>query len=323
MSPRMRARLTLACGDYDLNDALADGRVQPQGVRLTVLRLPSPERHARMALHREFDVCELSMATYLAMVGTGDRSLIAIPAFPHRRFRHGYLFVRSDGGIDAAEQLSGARIGLRTWETTAGVWVRGILQDDHGVDLRSIDWVTQDDEDVPLRHANAYRIGRAAPGASVSEMLRAGELEAIIYPEASVVGGSVRRLFEDPKAAEIAYHRRTGIFPIMHTVVVRRELVDEMPWLPRELLEAFRRSKELAFRAMRDPRRVSLAWLSEALLEQEQILGDDPWAYDFAGNAHVLDTLVRYAHEQGLLPEPIPASALFAPSTLDPLPTYR
>lgn len=319
----MPARITLACGDYDLNDALADGRVQPQGVRLTVLRLPSPERHARMVLHREFDVCELSMATYLAMVGAGDSSLVAIPAFPHRRFRHGYVFVRSTGRIDTPEQLNGARIGLRTWETTAGVWLRGILQDDHGVDLRSIEWVTQDDEDVPLRHANAYRIRRAAPGASVSEMLRAGELEAIIYPEASVVGRSVRRLFEDPKAVEIAYYRRTGIFPIMHTVVVRRELVDEMPWLPRELLKAFRRSKELAFQAMRDPRRVSLAWLSEALAEQEQVLGADPWAYDFPSSARVLDTLVRYATEQGLLPAPIPSSALFTPSTLVPLPTYR
>ena len=316
-----RSALSLACGDYDINRALADGRIRPQGVDLTVLTLPSPERHARMATHREFDICELSMATYLAIIGSGDRSLVAVPAFPHRRFRHGFIFVGPASRIESPEQLGGMRIGLRTWQTTAGLWARGILQDDHGVDLRSIEWVTQDPEDVPVRPMEAYRIRRTDPGTTVVEELRAGSLDALIYPEAPREEG-VRRLFPDPKAAEVDYYRRTGIFPIMHTVVIRRELVEAMPWLAREVLDAFRRSKDEAFRALRDPRRVSLAWLRESLEEQEAILGSDPWAYEFAPNRSTLETLIRYAHEQGFVPERLAPEELFVPSSLEALPTY-
>ena len=315
------SRLSLAVGDYDINRALVAGEVSPQGVELTVLTLPSPERHARMAVHREFDICEFSMATLLAMHGAGDRSLIAVPAFPHRRFRHGFIYVRDGSDLRRPEDLGGRRVGLRTWQTTAGLWLRGILGDDHGVDLRSIEWITQDPEDVPLRHATGYSITRAADGANVVDMLLTGELDALIYPEQPSAPG-VRALFADPKAAEVDYYRRTGIFPIMHAVVMRRELVEELAWLPREILEAFRRSKERAFDAMRDPRRISLAWLRQAIDEQEAILGPDPWAYDYASNAKALETLIRYAHEQGFIAEPSSPADLFAASTIEDLPSY-
>lgn len=314
-------RLTLACGDYDINRGLIEGRVAPRGVNLTVLAMPSPERHARMAAHGEFDVCELSMATFLAMLGTGDRSLVAVPAFPHRRFRHGFLFVGPHTRIQSPADLNGGRIGLRTWQTTAGLWLRGILQDDHGLDLRSVEWVTQDAEDVATAGLDAFRLRQVEPGTTVVEQLLAGELDALIYPEAPDAPG-VRRFWADAKAEEIAWFGRTGIFPIMHTVVIRRELVEEMPWLAREVLDAFRRSKDEAFAAMRDPRRISLAWWREAREEQERILGPDPWAYDLARNRTSLETLVRYAHEQGFLPEPIPVDELFVPSTREDLPAY-
>jgi 4,5-dihydroxyphthalate decarboxylase len=313
--------LTLAVGDYDINRGLITGAVSPQGVALTVLTLPSPERHARMALHREFDICEFSMATLLAMHGAGDRSLVAVPAYPHRRFRHGFVYVREGAAIQRPEDLSGRRIGLRTWQTTAGLWLRGILSDEHGVDLRSVEWITQDAEDVPLEHATGYSIRQAAPGENVVDMLLAGELDALIYPEEPRVAG-IRPLFADPKAAEIDYFRRTAIFPIMHAVVLRRELAEELAWLPREVLVAFRRSKQLAFDAMRDPRKVSLAWLRQALDEQEAILGPDPWTYDFASNRTTLETIVRYAHEQGFVPEPFSPEDLFAPATVEELPSY-
>lgn len=320
-----RRMLTLALGDYDINRAIATGEETPQGVDLTVITLPSPERHARMVRHAEFDVCELSLATLLALHGAGRRDLVAIPAFPHRRFRHGFAFVRADGPVVRPEDLSGRRVGLRTWQTTAGLWLRGILQDDHGVDLRSIEWVTQDAEDVPMPASSGFRFRRAGPD-NVVAMLARGDLDALIYPEAppgvDAPGAPLRRLFPDPKAAEMDYHRRTGIFPPMHAVVLRRELADELPWLARELLEAFRRSKDRAFAAMRDPRRVSLAWLRDALDEQEAALGPDPWAYDFVRTAPALDTLIRYAHEQALVEGPFPAADLFAPSTLEDLPSY-
>lgn len=314
--------LTLACGDYDINRALISGAVTPQGLSLTTLTLPSPERHARMARHREFDACELSMATLLAMHGSGDTSLVAIPAFPHRRMRHGYIFVPEQSAIREPGDLNGKRIGLRTWQTTAGLWARGILQDEHGVDLSSIEWVTQDAEDIPMEHAGTYAIARVPDGSNIVDLLRSGHLDAAIYPEQLGGRPGIRRLFADSRSAEIAYHQRTGHFPIMHTVVVRRELVDAMPWIARELLLAFRRSKQLAFDALRDPRRVSLVWLREALEEQEAVLGPDPWAYEFARNEATLATMVRYAHEQGFISEPFPAAALFVPSTLEELPIY-
>lgn len=322
MEPFVTRHLTVACGDYDINHALATGGATARGLSLTVLRMPSPERHRRMARHREFDVCELSMATYLAILGTGDRSLVAIPAFPHRRFRHGFIFVAERADIATPADLNGRRVGLRTWQTTAGLWARGILQDEHGVDLQSIEWVTQDAEDVPMEPDRVPGLRRVPEGGSVVGMLRAGDLDALIYPEAPVGVPGIRRLFADSRAAEIAYYQRTGIFPIMHTVVVRRELVDEMPWMPREVLEAFRRSKQIAFEAMRDPRRVSLAWWREALEQQEEVLGPDPWAYDYERNRAALETIVRYAHEQGMLPEPLPARDLFVPSTLEDPPRY-
>lgn len=313
-------RLTLACGDYDINRALIEGRAAVRGVSLTVLAMPSPERHARMAIHREFDICELSMATYLAMVGSGDRSLVAVPAFPHRRFRHGFLFVGAHSTMREPAELNGGSIGLRTWQTTAGLWLRGILQDDHGLDLRSIEWVTQDAEDVGGA-VEGYRIRRVAAGGSVVDDLVAGRLDALIYPEAPTAGG-VRRFWRDSKAQEIAYVQRTGIFPIMHAVVIRRELVEELPWLAREVLLAFRHSKDDAFAAMRDPRRVSLAWWREARDEQEAILGPDPWAYDVARNRSTLETMVRYGREQGLVRGNLSVDDLFVPSTVEDLPAY-
>ncbi len=321
-----RLTLSLACGDYDLNRALIEGLVAPAGVRLVVHVLPSPERHWRMARYQEFDVCEFSLASYLVGLGRSTLPVLAVPAFPHRRFRHGYVLCRPGSGIQGPKDLEGRRVGLRTWQTTAGLWMRGILQDDHGVDLTTITWVTQDDEDVPLDPPRRHRLERAPPDRSVLDLLEAGELDALIYPEPPkpeiVDRLGLYRLFPRPKDAEIDYFRRTGYFPIMHTVVVRRSLLEAHPWLAREVLVAFRASKDRAFRAMRDPRRVSLAWFAEALAEQEAILGPDPWAYAFAPSERLLATVIRWAHEQELIPEPVSPGALFHPAVLEELPSY-
>jgi 4,5-dihydroxyphthalate decarboxylase len=274
----MAVPLSIALGDYDVNDGLILGTVRVPGVELTPLVMPSPERHWRMVRHLEFDVCELSLATYLALRDRGGFPATAIPAFPHRRLRHGYAFVNAAAGIGRPADLAGRRVGVRNWGTTAGLWLRGILTDEHGLDLASIDWVAQDD-DLPLDIA-PYRLRRVPAGASVVEMLLAGELDGLIYPEAPppevLADPRMARLFPDPRAAEIAYLERGGPFPIMHTVVVRDVLVDAHPWLARALLDAFTASTELAFRRMRDPRRVSLAWFAEAMAEQRRHLGDAP-----------------------------------------------
>jgi 4,5-dihydroxyphthalate decarboxylase len=318
--------LSLAVGDYDINQALIRGEVAPQGVELTVITAPSPQRHWRMIRNAEFDVCELSMGSALAAHDRGEPALVAIPAFPHRRFRHGYVFVATGSGIRTPKDLDGRRVGIRSWQTTAGLWARGILQDDHGVDLRSIDWIAQDEEDIPLQPGHGFRIGRAPEGREVTEMLLEGDLDALIYPELPEAvrraDPRVGRLFPDPKAAEMDYVARTGFFPIMHTVVIRAEVADANPWLPRELLVAFEASRQRAFDAMRDPRRVSLAWFAEAMEEQRRILGEDPWAYDFVRNRRALETMVRWSHEQGMISRRFDPAELFATSTLEAPPRY-
>lgn len=321
-----RIHLSLACGDYDINRALIEGTVRPDGVDLTVIVEPSPQRHWRMGRYREYDVCEFSLASYLAMRDRGDFPVIAIPAFPHRRFRHSYVFTNARSGIRHPKDLEGRNVGLRTWQTTAGVWMRGILQDDHGVDLRRVRWFGQDEEDVPLALPPGIALERVPEGKTVTAMLEEGELDALIYPElpAAVARRDprVRRLFDDPRREEVAYFERTGIFPIMHTVVVQESVLAAHPWVAVNLFRAFRESKDRAFAAMRNPRAISLAWVQEALEQQERVLGRDPWAYGFAANRVALETLIRYAHEQGLMARRMSADSLFYPTTLEELPRY-
>ncbi len=320
-----RLRLTLSCGDYDITRGLIDGTAPIEGVDLTVIALSSPERHWRMTRHLEFDICELSMASFLVGHGQGA-PYAAIPAFPHRRFRHGYVFCNPEAGVRTVRDLGGARVGLRTLQTTAGLWVRGILQHEYGVDLGSITWVAQDEEEVPLPPNFRLRLERAPWGDDVDAMLVRGALGAVIYPEnlPSFASGhpNVRRLFEDYKAEEIRYYRKTGVFPIMHTVVIRRELVDRHPWLPQSALKGFEASKRRAYRRMLDPRRISLAWVLPLMEEQRMVMGEDPWPYTLEANRTALETLIGYAFEEGCIAARPAVDELFFESTHDALPAY-
>ena len=327
MTDRRELHLSLACGDYDINRGIVDGLDKIQGVDAVPMTMPSPERHWRLMRHHEFDICELSMASYLAMRDRHSDPYIAVPAFPHRRFRHSYIFVNPAAGIRRAKDLEGKAIGLRTWQTTAGLWTRGILQEHYGVDIRSIAWYTQDEEDIPLDLASkGFTQKRVPEGENVDNMLLDGRLQALVYPELppSYRSGDSRivRLFEDAKTEEQRYFQATGIFPIMHAVVIREELVDQYPWLPMNVVKAFRASKDRAFRAMEDPRRVSLAWFREALEEQRSVMGDDPWAYDLPRNQHGVEAIAGYAYDQGLTSRRLSVDELFHPGGVDDPPKY-
>lgn len=316
--------VSLAVGKSDLNQALLDGRVTVPGADLTVLSYPSPERHWRMLRRGDFAASEVSLGAFLAVREREPDRFVAIPAFPHRRFRHSYLFVGERSTVRRPEQLAGGRIGLRTWTNTAGIWTRGILQDEYGVDLRNIRWVLQDEDTAGERGLPAdFDIERVRPGESVVDLTARGELDALIYPEIpDLLGDGVRRLFDDSRAEEMAYVEKTGLFPIMHTVVLRADIVDAHPWLARDLLTAFRAAKDIAFETVRDPRRVCLAWARDTYEQQLRLMGPDPWAYDAAVSRPALETAMRYSQEQGIVGRAPAVDDLFHPSTLDEPPRY-
>src|SRR5256886_319457 len=320
-----KLKLTLACGDYDFLRPLINREIQPQGIDLNVLTMPSPERHGRMLRHQEFDVCELSLVGYLVARDRGC-NYNAIPVFPHRRFRHQYMVKRTGCGIDKPADLNGKRVGLDTLQNSAGLWMRGILQDHYGVDLKTIEWWCQEEEDVPFQPAAWMRVRRVPKGKDIDRMLLEGELEAAIYPETlpSVRARSpkVGLLFPDTKKAESDYYRRIGIFPIMHAVVIRDEILKEHPWVAISTVRAFQKAKDLCYERMRDPRNLALAWAREAIEEQQAILGKDPWPYNLEDNRRALEAVGRYAFDQGMIRTKPEVEELFFPPSLQEVQRY-
>jgi 4,5-dihydroxyphthalate decarboxylase len=298
--------LTLACGDYEILRPLKDGTVTPDGIELTIITdMDSSTRHWRFLRNREFEIAELSSSSYLLARDTG-LAFDAIPVFPHRRFRHGFVFVNTRKGIAGPRDLIGRRIGVKSYQVSAIVWMRGILEHEYGVPHRSIEWFSEIDEDIEFEPPPGLKLTRLPDDKSVEAMLVAGELDAVLHPDLITPflakNPNVGRLFADHKAEEIAYFRKTGIFPIMHVVGLRRDIVERYPWVPINLQKAFDRAKAAGMKRMINPRIAPLAWYREAWEEQEAILGPDPWQYGMTQqNRTTLETLVSYSHEQGLI----------------------
>jgi 4,5-dihydroxyphthalate decarboxylase len=311
-----RLPLTFACGDYEIMRALKEGIVQPDGIELTVLTdMAASPRHWRFLRGREFDIAEVSGSGYIA---ARDRDLpfCAIPVFTHRRFRHGFIYINTQKGITKPTDLIGRKVGTKGFLFTAGVWMRGILEHDYGVPHTSIKWLSETDEDVDFTPPPGLDITQIPEGASLEDMLVAGEIDALLSPDLlrPLAAGDPRvgRLFPNYKQEEIAFHRRTGIFPIMHVVGIKQEIVERHPWVAINLYRAFEEAKALAMRRMENPRIVPLAWYREAWEEQEQILGKDPWEYGLGErNARNFERLVSYSHEHGVLQRRIPLDELF------------
>jgi 4,5-dihydroxyphthalate decarboxylase len=311
-----KLHLTLAAGDYESIRALKEGTVKPDGIELTVLTdMNSDTRHWRMLRNREFDVAELSMSNYLMAKYTG-LPFTAIPVFLHRRFRHGFIFLNANKGITKPTDLIGKKVGLRNFQATANLWIRGVLEHEHNVPHRSLNWFKQDDEEVDWTPPADLQIQRIAAGRSIEKMLVEGEIDALIHPELIQPildkDKRVTRLFPNYRDLEIDYFKRTGFFPIMHTTAIRQEIVDKYPWVPINLMQAFEASKKAAYKRMENPRIVPLAWFRSFLEEQEDVLGTDPWVYGLNEvNRRALDTLMQYSHEQGLIGRKIALDELF------------
>lgn len=298
--------LTFACGDYEIVRPLIDGKVEVDGVDLTILTdMDSATRHWRFLRNGEFDVAEVSSSSYLA-ARDNDWPFRAIPVFLHRRFRHGFMFINTTKGISKPSDLIGRRVGVKTLMTSAVLWMRGILQHEYGVPLNSIEWVAEIEDDVNVTLPPDIKYSCLPNDKSVETMLAEGELDAVFHSDFVkpflAHDPRVARLFPDSKAEEMAYYQRTGIFPIMHVVGIRQSLAEQHPWLAINLFRAFNEAKAIAMERMRNPRIVPLAWYRAAWEEQEQILGPDPWEYGLTDkNWKILETLVSYSHEQGLI----------------------
>jgi 4,5-dihydroxyphthalate decarboxylase len=319
----MALQLTIACGDYDRTHPLIDGSIKPEGIELNWLVLPHFEIWTRMLNYYDFDASEISLSSYI-IARTLGKPLTAIPVFPARAFRHSYVFINTKSGIREPKDLMGRRVGLAEFQQTATVWIRGILQHEYGVKLEDVHWYTwapHQRMEIPL--PKRYRVIHLTPDRKPDQMLFDGELDALmvpsLFPSLFNPPSHVRRLFENSPEVEADYFKKTGIFPIMHSVALRQDVWEKHPWIARSLFKAFQRAKEDAYARLKDPSpyKISLAWFRGPVEEQEQILGDDPWPYGVEKNRHVVETLSTYLYEQGLAEKKLKMEELFALNALD------
>lgn len=319
--------ITLAVAHYDRHVPFLDGTVVPEDVALTVLDVGQSSngrhgkhRHQRMLRDGEFDAAEVSFSNYLMALDRG-RPFTAIPFIPRRLFSQSLWFTRLDSPLAGPEALAGRRVGLNTYGTTLSVLAKGDLEHEHGVPWKSIEWVINVDEVVPFEIPDGVNLVRLpADGRRIDDLLLAGEIDALAmpHPPASLTRGEpkVRRLFRDARGAELAYYRRNGYWPIMHFIVIRNDVADRHPWLPRALWDAFHEAKRVLADFYDDPNWSSLAWAPHYREEERRLLGD-PWTHGVAANRANIERFMRYSAEQGLIRAPLPVEAMFHASLLD------
>lgn len=321
----MNLRLTLACNDYDRCRPLIDGRVKPEGIDLDITILKPRELFPRMLENREFHASELSLGSYASLVARDECPFIAIPVALSRIFRHSCIYVRSEAGIAKPQDLKGKRVGTTQYGATAIVTIKGMLQDEYGVAPRDMRWfigglnAPAEKPLIPLRLPKDIDLQFLSGSSTLEAMLERGELDALfsIYLPKLFLEGSPRiaRLFPNFKQIEQDYYRRTRIFPIMHTVVIRKDVYRDSPWVAASLYRAFCRARDIAVGALYDTDALiaALPWLIDHVEESRRIFGGEFWAYGLEANRPSWDALCRYVHEQSLAPRRVAPEELFVP----------
>ncbi|MGH7853012.1 MAG: ABC transporter substrate-binding protein [Candidatus Binatia bacterium] len=313
--------ITIGCRDYDHTRALADGRVKVDGIELTFVNLSPPSQIFLRMLHDEaYDASEMSLSNYMIALGKGDQRFVAIPVFLSRVFRHSYIWISSQAGIEKPEDLKGKRVGIADYSMTALLFVRGLLQHQYGVAPQDIHWFRRRSEHVSIEMPPGVRIDNIGKDQTLDGLLEDGKLDAVAVtsPPRAFLAGSplVRRLFLDARAVEAEYYRQTKIFPIMHLVVIRRAIYDKDPTLAVRLAQGFEAAKKLAFEAYEEGLS-SLPWVNLDLEYARQILGEDVCPYGVTKNLPTLEAATLYSHEQGLTKRRFDVAELFAKETLD------
>ena len=321
-------RLSIAMGDYDRTRPIHDGRVKIDGVEPVTMLLSPEEMFFRAFRHEAFDVSELSFSSYCVKHSKGESPYVAVPVFLSRAFRHSSVYIRTDKGIKSPADLKGRRIGIAEWQLTANVWVRGILED-YDVKQSEISWVrggmhaTGRPEKIPVNVPNDVTIEAAPDDRTLDQMLRNGEIDGFIGPRSlrcfDEGHPNVGRLFADGIEAASAHFERTGIFPIMHVLGVKREIADANPWLPGALLKAFTQSKAMAQQALQDTSatKVTMPFVEDTLTLARRLIGPEIWTYGVPGNETVLEAFLDLHHRQGLSPRRLSIGEIFHPATYE------
>jgi 4,5-dihydroxyphthalate decarboxylase len=319
-------RLTFACGPFDRTQALRDGTIRPEGIDLVYLSLQPAEIFWRMLQFNEFHISEMSLANYAMLVAQGDAPYVAIPAFPSRVFRHGYFFINTTKGIRTPKDLIGKRGGVPEYSQTASVYMRRLLQHEYGVLASDIEWV-QGRADR-LKHALPpnVRLTPAPPGVELGDLLERGDLDFLMSANNPLSfrrgAQTVARLFPNYEELERDYYRRTRIYPIMLTVVIRRDVYESNPWVALSMYKALCQAKEHAYRWLAEggSAKVSFAWLQPLMEREQAIIGRDWYPYGIEANRPTIEALLQYLHEQGLASRRVAVEELFTASTLRDIP---
>ena len=323
-----KLNLSVAIGEYDRTRALIDGSVAIDGVDPVYMPLVPEEIFFRAFRAAEFDICELSLSSYAIKTAQGDCPYIAVPAFVSRAFRHNAVYVRTDR-IRKPADLKRKKVGVPEYQLTANVWARAFLDDDYGVTPADIHWIRGGiaqpgrSEKLTVKLPAGVRLDNAPEGATISALLQAGEIDGFIAPRppSRIEKGHshIGWLFPDPAAAAKDYFKRTGFFPIMHVLGIRRALAEQHPWLPGAVLKAFEQAKQLAVAELADPTvaKVTLPFVEEMLRDARALMGEDFWSYGVAPNRKVLDYFLGQHHAQGLSSRRLSVDELFHPATYE------
>ncbi len=324
-----KLQLTFGCWNYDRTRALMDGSVQPDGIDLNYLSMPVEETFFRMLRHKEFDVAEMSLSSYTVSMFKEPRPFVAIPVFPSRFFRHSCIYINAKAGIREAKDLIGKRVGNPEYQMTAPVWIRGILSDHYGVPVDSVTYYTGGEEEpgrsekIKLDLPANIKVHSIGPEQTLAQMLLDGEIDALYtarMPSSFLKGGGkVKRLFEDYEQVERNYFKQTLMFPIMHTVAIRRDVYEANRWIARSMMKALEESQRRTYDDLYETAalKVMLPWLTSHVEQVKLEMGPDFWPYGFEKNEATLQTFLRYSFEQGLSKRLLEPRELFAPESLE------
>jgi 4,5-dihydroxyphthalate decarboxylase len=323
-----KLELSVAVGDYDRTRALIDGSVAIDGIDPIYMTLGPEEIFFRAFRAAEFDICELSLSSYTVKIAQNNCAYIAVPAFVSRAFRHTAIYVRTDR-VKKPEDLKGRKVGLPEYQLTANVWARALLEDDYGVKPADVHWIRGGIEEagrpekLAIKLPPGVRLDNAPDGATISGLLEAGEIDGFIAPRPPTLvekgHPNIGWLFPDPVVVAKDYYKRTGLFPIMHVVGIRRTLAEKHPWLPGAVFKAFEQAKAVGIEKLSDTSatKVTLPFVEEALKSARTLMGEDYWSYGVEKNRKVLDYFLAQHHAQGLSSRRVPVDELFHPGTYE------